>query len=207
MKIEDVEVMGLRKAFKAMRNPMNSWNESDSKYITETNKYILGEKDLALALKLVKAGKSHRKFLRQIHVSVDLTLPRYIWQELDTYKVSTVRNSCSTMHKLGSVDLTKEDFQDDFVLPETLMWLNNMGASYRNNKSIEILRSMKIILPEGFLQKATYDCNYETLITIYFDRHNHRMSEWSGEGGICQWILSLPYMKDFINVLKNNKNG
>ena len=199
MKIEETEVSGLRVAIKAMRNPMNSWHLSDS-YVDESGVFVVGPKDNELAKKQIKAGQDHRKFLRLIHVSCFITLPRYIWTELDTYKVSTVRLSCSTMHKLGSVELEPEDFQDDVILINTLSELNFLGKVYRESKKVETLRQMKQILPEGFLQSATYDASYETLMNIYYGRKSHRMSEWTDEDGICKWIESLPMMNEWLNL-------
>lgn len=195
MKIENTEVTGFTAAVRGMRNPMNSWHLSD----TEPCSFKFGKKDNELACKLIKAGKDHRKFLRLIHVSADLTLPRYIWTELDTYKVATTRVSCSTMHKLGSTELTKEDFQDGNVLEGTLHRINLAAKRYIDKKEVSLLRYMKQILPEGFLQKATYDMNYETAMAIYFGRKNHRMSEWSKDG-ICEWIESLPMMNEWLKL-------
>jgi hypothetical protein len=220
MKIENTEVFGFKAAIHGMRNPMNSWDKSDYdefiinggpltiypdiislKQINDfTICFRLGKNDNELAKKLIKAGSEHRKFLRLIHVSCFITLPRYIWQELDTYKVSTVRMSCSTMHKLGMTNLTKEDFQDNTVLPETLRFLNELGSAYRTTKNVELLRQMKQILPEGFLQGADYDMNYETAMSMYHQRKHHRMTEWSGKGGICEWIESLPMMNEWLNL-------
>jgi len=197
MKIENVEVFGFKAAIHAMRNPMNSWDRSDTLY---ANAGILGEKDAELALKLINAGTEHCKFLRLIHIQMFITIPRYIWQELDTYKVSTTRVSCSTMHKLGSVDLTEDDFQDGFVLSETLKFLNDLGREYRIKKDVNLLRKMKLILPENFLQAADYDINYQNAINMYHQRKNHRMSEWSGENGICKMIETLPMMSEWLNV-------
>lgn len=199
MQISETEVLGMRATIRSMRNPMNSWSLSDT-----TEPYdVWGYNDTQLALKLIKAGASHRKFLRFIHVQVDLTLPRYIWTELDTYKVATVRNSCSTMHKLGSWDLDKTDFQDGVVEQATLDRINLLAFFYRKDKSKEVLREMKQLLPEGFLQKATYDCNYETLIKIYFDRRYHRMKEWQT---ICKWIEGLPMMSAFLKAVTDDAN-
>jgi len=198
MKIQETEVSGFKAAMKGLRNPMNSWDKSDS--IFNNGSFAIGEKDNTLAKKLINAGTEHRKFLRLIHVSCFITIPRYIWTELDTYKVSTTRVSCSTMHKLGSVDLTSDDFQDKFVSPHTLSYLNILGSQYRENKKVKILKQMKQMLPEGFLQSATFDMNYETAMNMYYQRKNHRMSEWSGEGGICDWIESLPMMNEWLNL-------
>lgn len=200
MQIENTEIYGIQAFLRALRNPMNSWNKSDSTKNqlfgpqSQENIYI-GPNDLDLAIKLIKAGTEHRKCLRMIQVWVDLTLPRYIWTELDTYKVATVRVSCSTMHKLGSRDLIKEDFQDNNIEETYLTFLNNLGKLYRETKELKYLRQMKQALPEGFLQKATYNCNYETLMNIYRQRKSHRMTEWHE---FCGWIETLPYMKDFL---------
>lgn len=225
MKIENIEVYGWRAAIRGMRNPMDSWDRSDSYFnqaaielgasgalpfhyghISVPEHPILGVKDEELACKLIKGGSEHRKFLRQIQVWFDITIPRYVWQELDTYKVATVRNSCSTMHTLGVRDLT----QDDFELPitvERLAELNEMGNHFRiakQDKNTELMNSIRRIyknaLPEGFLQKATYTMNYETAMTMYFQRKGHRLPEWKiGEpGSITSFIYALPYMATFV---------
>lgn len=199
MKIENTTVTGFKAAIHGMRNPMNSWNKSDSIF-NEDGTFVIGTNDNELAKKLIKAGTEHRKFLRMIHIQCFFTLPRYIWTELDTYKVSTIRMSCSTMHKLGMTDLKEDDFQDKMVLGTTLDILNSLGKAYRENKNVKLLRKMKQILPEGFLQSADYDMNYETAINMYHQRKNHRMSEWSGENGICKWIESLPMMNEWLNL-------
>lgn len=197
MKIENTEVSGFQAAIHGMRNPMNSWDKSDSNFDCGM---IIGPNDLELSKKLIKAGSEHRKFLRMIHIQCFITLPRYIWQEMDTYKVSTVRLSCSTMHKLGMTDLTIQDFQNNWILEETLQELNFLGRNYRETKNVDLLRQMKQILPEGFLQSADLDFNYETAMNMYYQRKNHRMSEWSGENGICKWMESLPMMNQWLNL-------
>jgi len=216
MKIEKIEVFGFKAALRGMRNPMDSWDKSDSEfhyikhlhYAVESP--VIGPKDMALALKLIKGGSEHRKFLRQIQVWWDITAPRYVWQELDTYKVATVRNSCSTMHKLGTRDLTQEDFE----LPigtDLLCLLNQMGREFRAAKVVKdteqmnlIRREYKNVLPEGFLQKATYSFNYETAMTMYRQRKNHRLPEWNAgkPGSICAMIRSLPYMDEFLGAVE-----
>lgn len=226
MKIEHIEVYGWRAAIRGMRNPMNSWNRSDSQFwpseffkdsekrwpgVLTPEVPFVGPNDLKLAKKLIAGGTEHRKFLRQIQISFDITVPRYVWTEFDTYKVATVRNSCSTMHKLGSKDLEASDFQDGEVLSSTLKELNGAGRAFRNKtefttqgyiilKGYDIVRYMKKILPEGFLQKATFTMNYETALSMYFQRRNHRLPEWRADkpGSICSFIASLPYMKEFI---------
>jgi hypothetical protein len=217
MEITNIFVFGFQPALHAMRNPMESWSKSDSKFYDLSPYYLgkplvppwdgslivpefpfLGPEDLALALKLIKAGPAHRKFMRQTIVWWDIKIPRAIWQELDTYKVSTVRNSCSTMHKLGSRDLVIDDFQDHAIDPQQLALINKLGADYRANKSPELLHFLKMHLTEGFLQMATYTFSYETALNMYYDREKHRMKEWSGEDGICVHLRSLPYMDQFI---------
>lgn len=221
MKIENIEVYGFRSALRGMRNPMDSWDRSDSTFdgemifwcpigsqwgITARENPQIGPKDLELACKLVKGGSEHRKFLRQIQVWFDITIPRYVWQELDTYKVATVRNSCSTMHTLGKRDLTQEDFELD-IPDHYLAHLNSFGESFRKAKEAgdtnwmnEVRHEYKNRLPEGFLQKATYTFNYETALTMYFQRKNHRLPQWNSrcEGSICNLLENLPYMEYFI---------
>jgi hypothetical protein len=230
MKIENIEVYGFRRSLYGMRNPLESWDKSDSKFGTPFfsngsdpwNPSIIaleypniGENDLALACKLIKSGRSHRKFLRHIMIWWDITLPICLWSELDTYKVNTVRNSCSTMHKLGFKDLDCNDFQNREANPGVLGELNRMGLARRNKttyfcqrtgKTYEgnvLIAYMKYSLPSGYLQKATYSFNYETAFTMYFDRKDHRMPEWSGPGGICEHLMMLPYFKEFYGALES----
>ena len=221
MKIENIEVYGFRSALRGMRNPMNSWAKSDStfrsskqpneagpwqQYGIRASEYpMIGYADMQLALSLIKGGGAHRKFLRQIMIWWDITIPRMIWQELDTYKVGTVRNSCSTMHKLGSRDLERSDFEGGDIDPRQLDLINSLGGLYREHKSPHDLHRLKMQLPEGFLQKATYSFSYETALKMYFDRHDHRMPEWSGPEGICAWIMRLPYMPVFIATMTSSK--
>ena len=194
LEIRDYQVLGLEMAIHAMRNPMDSWDKSDS-WGGSSLAFNVGPRDAELALKLIKAGKDHRKFLRLIHIQVFLVLPRYILTELDTYKVATTRLSCSTMHKLGHRDLTRNDFMDGLVLNETLYRLNQLGERYRDKREVEVLREMKQILPEGYLQGGTFDFSYETAINIYHARKNHRMKEWHV---ICDWIKGLPMMDEWL---------
>jgi hypothetical protein len=220
MKIENAEVYGFRAAFRGLRNPYNSWDKSDSvfQYTSNEDWYCngkeietpeypqIGPNDLTLACKLIKAGGEHRKFLRQIQITFDIQIPIYIWSEFDTYKVATVRNSCSTMHTLGLRDLTQDDFElgcDEDYLKK----LNQYGEDFRNAKIIldskavsDIRQRYKNALPSGFLQKATYSMNYETALNMYFQRRNHRLPEWaeSNPESICSFLKSLPYMSEFI---------
>jgi hypothetical protein len=226
MKIEKTRVYGLEPALRGMRNARESWDKSDSTFF-EPGPYkassvydpeivaleypVLGPEDLKLANTLVMAGGSERKFLRQIQVWADLTLPRYIWVDWDTYKIATVRNSCGSMFHLGHRDLTPSDFQDEVVEPEALALLNLMGAAYRTKQPWEgksgngLMRHMKQRLPEGFLQTSTYSFNYENALTMYFDREYHRSREFSGRGGLCEWLLRLPYLRDFVEALRTKK--
>lgn len=216
MEIKNIEVYGFRRALHAMRNPMNSWDKSDSltgdlvspsQYwqcvgITATDVPVIGPNDMSLIKNLIKAGPSHRKFLRQIMIWWDITAPRYVWQEIDTYKVATVRSSCSTMHKLGYRDLGPDDFQDREVMPSVLDELNRLAQIYRNGgHDHKVLRIMKQLLPEGYLQEATYTFSYETGLSMYLLRRAHRLSEWSGPGGICEAIKGLPYMGQFLEAV------
>jgi hypothetical protein len=202
-----------------MRNPMNSWDRSATTYtdffqgnedIRCSDFPLLCDNDKNLSCKLVKSGSEHRKFLRQIIIWTNLTIPRYVYQELDTYKVATVRSSCSTMHKLGHTDLDHTDFQDGEVFTYVLNMLNAAGRAYREKlpfsvgehlgekqvllEGYDIVRWMKKHLPEGFLQKATYTMSYETALGMLRQRSNHKLPEWSGPGGICPWLRTLPYL-------------
>ena len=198
IKIENVEVAGLSTAIRGMRNPMDSWHLSDS----EGNK--IGPTDMKLCRTLIKAGPEHRKFLRQIYVAFDITLPRFIWSEFDTYQW-VVKNSCSTMHKLFKKDqpITLEQFiynyKDADILMDTLTRLNRLSTEYftasTQNKKDELLRRAKAMLPEGFLQKRTVTTNYEQLRNIYHQRKNHRLPCWHK---ICGEIENLLYAEDFI---------
>ena len=167
----------------------------------------IGEADMKLWLKLIRAGGAEeRKAIRLIMIWVDVTLWRGHWQEVDTYKVSTVRMSCSTMHKLGHRDLNPDDFQDrdldeDEVDRAYLAKLNRLGKEYRDHKDLETLIRLKHRLPEGYLQKATYLMSYENAINMYRQRCKHRLPDWSGPSGICAWIKSLPYMDKFLEAL------
>ena len=198
IKIENVEVAGLYTAIRGMRNPMDSWHLSDS----EGNK--IGPADMKLCRTLIKAGPEHRKFLRQIYVAFDITLPRYVWSEFDTYS-NVTKNSCSTMHKLFKKDcpITLEQFMYNYndidILMTTLERLNRLSTDYfiapTQVQKDSILRRAKAILPEGFLQKRTVTTNYEQLRNIYMQRINHRLPCWRS---ICEEFEKLPYGKEFI---------
>ena len=183
------------------RNPLNSWARSDS-YYDEAGNYILGENDLGLAMRLRKAGSDHRKYMRQIFVSVDITAPLYWWKEYDTYKVATVANSTSTMHKIHSKPFSREDFSHDHMTEEALAALDRMievleqlRLRFVETKEKDAWYSMIQLLPESYQQLRTCSFNYETLVHIYFSRRDHKLAEWHT---FCDWITSLPYAKELI---------
>lgn len=197
--IENTEVTGWRAAIRGMRNPKNSWDRMDSDF-SHPDHPVLGENDLKLCNALIQGGPVHRKFFRMIHVSADFTLPYYLVQEFDTYKVGTVRDSCSFMHKGTSREFTADDFVFDPVMPkewvdETVQRLNWLRAKYLETKDMQYFRALRQLLPAGYRVKFTWDANYEVLLGIYKWRKDHRLSEWHD---ICDWIKSLPYMEQFI---------
>ena len=215
MQVHETTVFGFRPALRAMRNPMDSWAKSDSRYgvqypdedqpwdraiIVPESPYV-GSEDMKLALSLTRAGSSHRKFLRQIGIWVEITLPRYVWTEVDTYKLGTVRNSCSTMHRLGTRNLIGCDFEGGMYV-ETLAHLNVLVANFRAQtdpeQKAEALRFLKNHLPEGYLQRATLSLNYETALNMYGQRQHHRLREWHR---ICDWIHGLPYMSQLLEAV------
>lgn len=213
--------MGFMGAMRGMRNPMDSWSRSDSlfQYVNhpEKLKVKLGENDLDLASRLIKAGSCDRKFLRMIHIQCDVIAPMYWWKEFDTYKVGTVANSCSTMHKLGSRPLTIEDFSIDSEVLMTpivqmdfgafLVKYNRLISLWKKTESPEekkeYWRLMIQWLPQSFMQRRTLDFNYETALAIIKQRKNHKLSEWHD---FCDMLLELPYMKEFVSAMEN-KNG
>jgi hypothetical protein len=222
MKIERTFVFGWEAAMEDMRNPYDSWADSDSKFYVDSpylgaelarpwsNEFrvpeypLIGPQDLELACKLIKRGSAHRKFMREIIIWVRLTIPRFVWQELDTYKVATTRNSCSTMNKLGSTDLEQSDFERP-ILESYLAHINEKGAALRVAKEEhagvrEARVQLKNDLPEGFLQRAGYVMSYETALKLFFDREVHRLPQWRADcpGSLCAWVASLPYMDSFI---------
>ena len=199
IKIEKARVMNLEGAIRGARNPMNSWNRSDSRYDSDGN-YILGENDLGLAIRLCRAGSDHRKFIRQILVSVDITAPLYWWKEFDTYKVATVANSTSTMHKIHSKPFEADDFSNDHMSDaalgalETLMeFLEQQRLKFVETKDKSYWYDIIQLLPESYNQKRTITMNYENLLNMYYARKNHKLDEWHT---YCDWILSLPYTKE-----------
>ncbi len=193
--------MNLENAMRGARNPMNSWARMDSAY-DEAGNYVLGPNDLDLAKRLRKAGSDHRKFIRQIFVSVDITAPLYWWKEYDTYKVATVANSTSTMHKIHSKPFSLEDFSHDHMTPGTLAYmetvvekLEEIRLRYLETKSKEDWYDMIQLLPSSYNQMRTCTFNYETLVNIYHARKNHKLQEWHT---FCDWIAGLPYGRELI---------
>lgn len=208
--IEKGEISGVKAAVRGMRNPMNSWDLSDSVFYEYTGpdskNYILGEKDLDLMKRLVKAGPDHRKFLRMIHVTMDITAPLYWWKEFDTYKVGTVANSCSTMHKIHAKEFTINDFSTEHLTPRSLSILDSLIAhlnvhrdEFNTLKSKDDWWQMIQLLPSSYNQKRTVSMNYEVLLHIYLSRFGHKLDEWNI---FCQWIEDLPYFKDIIASVK-----
>ncbi len=204
IKVERSSVMNLENAIRGARNPMNSWARMDSSY-DENGNYILGENDLDLARRLARAGSDHRKFLRQIFVSVDITAPLYWWKEFDTYKVGTVANSCSTMHKIHTKPFEREDFSYDRLdvnglaaLDSLIAYLESERQRFCENKEDrQPWHNMIQLLPSSYNQMRTVTLNYENLINIYYARRNHKLAEWHT---LCDWIKNLPYADTLILV-------
>ena len=194
-------VMNFENAMRGARNPLNSWAKSDSSY-DENGNYVLGENDLSLAVRLCKSGSDHRKFVRMIFVSVDINAPLYWWKEYDTYKVGTVANSCSTMHKIHSKPFSLDDMSTDrmdeaskAVMQSVVDRLEALRLKYNETKDKSLWYSMIQLLPSSYNQMRTCTLNYETLINIYHARRSHKLDEWHV---FCEWIESLPYAKELI---------
>lgn len=196
IKIEKTEIFGWEAAIRGMRNSFNSWDKSDSHYDSKTGKYIPGPADIDLMDRLSRSGPSHAKFLRYITVQFDITAPRYWWAEMDTYKVGTVRNSCSTMHKVQAKEFTREDFSCEHLSEESLKTLdilistiNSARTRFNETKDKDEWWQMIQLLPASLNQKATVQLNYQVLQGIYETRKNHRLDEWHD---FCHWIEELP---------------
>lgn len=216
IKLERTSVMNIENAIRGMRNPLGSWDKSDSElrimnpddveFGYEPNyEYIIGENDLALAKKLCAAGSDHRKFMRQIFVSVDITAPLYWWKEYDTYKVGTAANSCSTMHTLHKQELTEGNFSFERVdrsdifavrtIENLLFTLNHLREKYAETGEVSYWEGLIQLLPSSFNQMRTCTLNYENLMNIYHARKNHKLAEWRE---FCGWIEGLPYARELI---------
>ncbi len=181
---------------KGIRNPMNSWNKMDSFMLDNVNLSI-GENDYKLMRQLINAGSEHCKFLRMLSVLVEVDAPLYWWKELDTYKVGTTANSCSTMHKITAKEFTLKDFSTDHMKEEslatlqtTINTLNHFRLRYLNTKDKEDWWQLIQLLPTSYNQKRTLSLNYAVLLNIYHQRHNHKLDEWRE---FCNWVASLPY--------------
>lgn len=208
IKFENTEIYGWEAAIRGMRNPMNSWDKSDSFWNDEhdylVGKFTIGENDMKLMKNLVKAGTDHSKFMRMITVTVDITAPLYWWKEFDTYKVGTVRNSCSTMHKIHSKKFELDDFSCEHlyalskgILENVILELNELRGMYSRDsftasEKKHIWYNIIQLLPSSYNQRATVQLNYQVLRSIYHsDRKHHKLGEW--REGFMDWIRSLPY--------------
>ena len=205
--VERVSVMNMENAIRGARNPMNSWDRSDSYYDGEGH-FVLGENDRGLCHRLSVSGSDHRKYLRQIFVSMDITAPLYWWKEFDTYKVATVANSCSTMHKIHAKEFERADFSCDrmsegalAVLDGVIAYLEEARRRYLAKKDKADWHDMIQLLPSSYNQMRTVTLNYETLINIYYARRHHKLSEWHV---LCGVIETLPYAKDMILIKEEN---
>ena len=206
IKVENVEVWGFKHAIRGMRNPMNSWDKSDSKFFNNYDEgvedFILGENDLDLMRRLYNAGSEHRKYLRQIFVSLDITAPLYWWKEFDTYKVGTVANSCSTMHKIHSKNLTLEDFSTEHLtefskdaLKKYIGVIDMYCDEYNNSKQKKDWWQIIQLLPSSYNQKRTITMNYENVITMIKQRTGHKLNEWNTFVTI---LKNLPYISEIM---------
>ena len=237
IKIENTEVVGWEAAIRGMRNPLNSWEKSDSKWysigIPTSNpaaindkylsqKYCIGDNDLDLMKRLRNAGTDHRKFMRMITVYVDITAPLYWWKEFDTYKVGTVANSCSTMHKIHAKEFTLEDFSTEHLCKSNIEVLEELvlELEYWRDKFVNYDEYCKVVpefreiyskkdcwwqliqlLPSSYNQRRTVMLNYEVLANIYKSRRNHKLDEWHV---FCEWIENLPYAELITDKVEEN---
>ncbi len=208
IKIDKISVMNLENAMRGARNPLNSWSRSDS-YYDENGEYILGENDISLGHRLAVSGSDHRKFLRQIFVSMDITAPLYWWKEFDTYKVATVANSTSTMHKIHAKPFERADFSCDKMSEGALKQLDSLidymeetRQKYVETRDKSLWYDLIQLLPSSYNQLRTVTMNYETLINIYYARRTHKLDEWHV---LCDEILKMPYAKEFICIKDDKK--
>ena len=206
LQVERISVMNMENAIRGARNPLNSWARMDS-YYDEKGNFVLGENDLSLARRLAVAGSDHRKFLRQIIVTMDITAPLYWWKEFDTYKVGTVANSCSTMHKIHAKAFERADFSFDYlsedavgVLDNLVAYLESQREKFNETKDKAYWHNMIQLLPSSYNQMRTVTMNYEVLINMYYARRHHKLAEWHT---LCAAIESLPYAKELILVKEN----
>ena len=206
IKIENVDVCGWKAAIRGMRNPMNSWDKSDSKeyenWVAGGIEFEVGDNDLKLMKTLSKSGDDHGKFLRMINVTLDITAPLYWWKEFDTYKVGTVANSCSTMHKIHAKEFELDDFSHEHLDEMTLDWLSGTIDILNNRRSLFLMTKDKDYwwemiqtLPSSYNQKRTVQLNYQVLKNMYLARKHHKLDEWRE---FCEWCETLPYFKELV---------
>ena len=203
LKVEKIYVMNFENAIRGARNPLNSWAKMDS-YYNEKGEFVLGENDLSLATRLARAGSDHRKYLRQVMVSMDITAPLYWWKEFDTYKVGTVANSTSTMHKIQAKEFSRDDFSMEKLTGESVAVMDSVIAcleaerlKFLETKDKANWINMIQLLPSSYNQMRTVTMNYEVLINIYYARKNHKLEEWHI---LCDAIKALPYAENLILV-------
>ena len=222
IKVENIETFGLYGAMRGMRNPLNSWDKADTTVYQEHDKEFvnIGVNDLNLATRLIKAGTEHRKFLRMIHVQMDVIAPLYWWKEADTYKVGTTANSCSTMHKIAAKEFTLDDFSHDHLFNDAVVYngyvstsvlecvigaLNEFRNLYLETKDKRYWWQMIQLLPSSYNQRRTWDVSMETLLSILHQRKNHKLDEWNEFRDIC--LEQVPYLKEFYEAsLKETTN-
>ena len=222
IKVENIETFGLYGAMRGMRNPLNSWDKADTTvYQGHDKEFVnIGVNDLNLATRLIKAGTEHRKFLRMIHMQMDVTAPLYWWKEADTYKVGTTANSCSTMHKIAAKEFTLDDFSHDHLFNDAVVYngyvptsvlecvigaLNEFRNLYLETKDKQYWWQMIQLLPSSYNQRRTWDMSMETLLSILHQRKNHKLDEWNEFRDIC--LEQVPYLKEFYEAsLKETTN-
>ena len=203
--VNNISTWGFSHAVRGMRNPMNSWDKSDSTWLNDIPnvRFIVGKNDLSLMQKLYKGGSEHRKYLRQIFVSLDITAPLYWWKEFDTYKVGTVANSCSTMHKIAAKEFELDDFSHEHLghaelnmLDMIIELLNVDRELFHTEKKKEYWWQMIQLLPSSYNQKRTVTMNYENVVTIIKQRTGHKLDEWNE---FVEFLKTLPYVKEIMN--------
>lgn len=200
IQVKNIETFGWEAAARGMRNPMNSWSKNDT---TQINGAVsIGDADLDLMKRLVKAGREHRKFLRMIHAQMDITAPLYWWKEYDTYKVGTVANSCSTMHKLASRPLTMDDFSTEhlggteFYMRQIISAVNGCIQTFQETGNKDAWYAAVQLLPSSYNQKRTVDINYEVVLTMIHQRTGHKLDEWNE---FLEALEDLPYVEELMS--------
>lgn len=216
IKVENIEIFNFDGAMRGLRNPMNSWDKSDS-YTDEIGIFNIGSNDIKLAQRMLNGGPEESKFMRQIMICMDIDAPLFFWKEFDTYKVGTTANSCSTMHKLTSNEIGAQNFSFDMEIADfpkeyqelismirvnSVHYCEQLRKAYEKTKDKRIWRALIEILPEGWNQRRTWTANYQVLRNIYFQRRNHKLDEWRE---LCKIIESLPYGKELICYEKEKK--